>query len=148
MLRLLMARFWTVLPLFCSWNGRYRVALSIQMLKCSLWLTMTWWWVWTGWLSTAQCRLIGHKNGWSFLMKAPSGRLPPGSVIQVTAVTKDSSTSVTPTQPAAITQLLQEFQSVFEPLQGFPPEHAFAHDIPLIPGAAPSTFAPIFTLLL
>ena len=44
--------------------------------------------------------------------------LPPGSVVQVTAVMKDSSTSVTltHTSPAAITQLLQEFQSVFEPL--------------------------------
>ena len=60
----------------------------------------------------------------------------------MTTVTDDSTTSATPTQPAAITQLLQEFQSVFEPLQGYPPEHAFAHDIPLILGAAPVNVRP------
>ena len=68
--------------------------------------------------------------------------LPPGSVIQVTTMTEDSPTSATPTQPAAITQLLQEFQSVFEPLQGYPPERAFAHEILLIPGAAPVNVRP------
>ena len=60
----------------------------------------------------------------------------------MTAVTDDSTNSATPNQPAAITQLLQEFQSVFEPLQGYPPERAFAHDIPLIPGAAPVNVRP------
>ena len=68
--------------------------------------------------------------------------LPPGSVIQVSAVSDECNTSVPSDRPPAITQLLQEFQSVFEPPQGYPPERAFAHDIPLIPGATPVNVRP------
>jgi hypothetical protein len=68
--------------------------------------------------------------------------LPPGSIVQVNTVTDENSNSATSDRPPAIAQLLQEFQSVFEPPQGYPPERAFAHDIPLIPGATPVNVRP------
>jgi hypothetical protein len=79
-------------------------------------------------------------EGQSQLLQGNLTSLPPGSVIQVTTMTADSpapSSSI-----PAIAQLLQEFQSVFEPPQGYPPERAFAHEIPLVAGAAPVNVRP------
>lgn len=79
-------------------------------------------------------------NGTTSLLQGELQSLPPGTVVQVTAVSAD-----TP-EPAssipAIAELLQEYQSVFAPPQGYPPERAFAHEIPLVPGATPVNVRP------
>lgn len=41
-----------------------------------------------------------------------------------------------------ISQLLQDFQSVFEPPAGYPPSRDCEHDIPLLPGATPVSVHP------
>ena len=62
--------------------------------------------------------------------------LPEGSVIQVTAVSADDTAQPTPVHPT-VSELLQEFESVFAPPTGYPPARPFDHAIPLIPGASP-----------
>jgi hypothetical protein len=79
-------------------------------------------------------------EGQSKLLQGDLTSLPPGSVIQVTARTTDSPAPSSPIP--AIAQLLQEFQLVFAPPQGYPPERAFAHEIPLVAGAAPVNVRP------
>lgn len=90
----------------------------------------------------AQKWLVIPYEGASCALQGELHSLPPGAVIQVASVSEDSGGSTTTSQLPAIAQLLQEYQSVFEPPQGYPPERAFAHDIPLLPGAAPVNVRP------
>lgn len=61
-------------------------------------------------------------------------------MIKISSVSVDSPDSST-TIPA-IAELLQEYKTVFDPLQGYPLERAFAHKIPLVPGAVPVNVRP------
>lgn len=86
--------------------------------------------------------LVIPYEGASRTLQGELHSLPPGTVIQVASVSDNSSGYNTTSQLPAITQLLQEFQLVFEAPQGYPPERAFAHDIPLLLGAAPFNVRP------
>lgn len=44
--------------------------------------------------------------------------------------------------PAEITSLLEEFQDVFAPPEGYPPAQHYDHEIPLIAGVAPVQVRP------
>jgi transposase InsO family protein len=79
-------------------------------------------------------------NGKTSMLQGELTSLPPGTVVQVTAITTTKPEPSTPIP--AIAQLLQEYQSVFAPPQGYPPERAFAHEIPLVPGALPVNVRP------
>jgi len=67
--------------------------------------------------------------------------LPEGSVIQVTAVSAEDTSQPTSVHPA-VSEILQEFESVFAPPTGYPPARTFDHAIPLIPGASPVQVRP------
>ena len=54
----------------------------------------------------------------------------------------DSDTPSTPALPPEVSQLLDEYQSVFAPPTGYPPARHFDHPIPLIPGATPVQVRP------
>jgi hypothetical protein len=90
----------------------------------------------------AQKWLVILYDGASRALQGEIHSLPPSTVVQVSTISADTSGSNQSSQLPAITQLLQEYQSVFEPPQGYPPERAFAHDIPLLPGAAPVNVQP------
>jgi hypothetical protein len=81
-------------------------------------------------------------NGSFQLLHGEFQSLPPGSVIQIQALLPDATKSEAPTYPPEFTVLLQEFQSVFLPPQGYLPPRDCEHSIPLLPGAAPVNIRP------
>ena len=79
---------------------------------------------------------------WSPKFAIFSQELPPGTFIQVSHVAATSSVPPADNLPPEISRLLQEFSSVFDPPQGYPPRRDCEHDIPLLPGATPVSMRP------
>ncbi|XP_066373668.1 uncharacterized protein [Miscanthus floridulus] len=71
------------------------------------------------------------------LLQGELQELPTGTVIQVSRVSADMPLVGSLNLPLEISQLLQDFQSVFQPPAGYPPPRNYEHDIPLLPGATP-----------
>ncbi|XP_066333203.1 uncharacterized protein [Miscanthus floridulus] len=67
--------------------------------------------------------------------------LPEGSIIQVMALSAEDTAQHTLVHPA-VSELLQEFDSVFAPPTGYPPARPLDHAIPLIPGTPPVQVCP------
>lgn len=87
-----------------------------------------------------KCLLIPHGQS-TVRLQGKLMALPEGSVIQVTAVSSEGSSHQTTVHPA-VSELLQEFESVFAPPVGYPPAQPSDHAIPLIPGASPMQVRP------
>lgn len=68
--------------------------------------------------------------------------LPTGSVLQIAAAMADSPNAGPAMLPAEITSLLEEFQDVFAPPEGYPSAQHYDHEIPLIAGVAPVQVRP------
>lgn len=60
-------------------------------------------------------------------------------VVQLCALAEDMDT---PPIPAAIDELLEQYGVLFEEPRGLPPQRAFDHAIPLVPGAKPVNLRP------
>lgn len=67
--------------------------------------------------------------------------LPPGALLQVATVVSDPVIS-SPSLPPEVTTLLEEFQDVFAPPEGYPPARHCDHEIPLIASASPIQVRP------
>jgi hypothetical protein len=102
------------------------------------------------WLSHFSPMEVDWRHKWLKIPYAAASRLlqgdlhdlPPGSVVQVSLISTASSSSQTDGLPTEFAQLLQDFQSVFTPLAGYPPQRECEHDIPLLPGATPVSVRP------
>lgn len=68
--------------------------------------------------------------------------LPEGTVVQLSVMGVDAASTESKQLPAEIAQLLQEFQSMFDPPTGYPPPRVCEHDIPLLLGAIPVSVRP------
>ena len=92
------------------------------------------------WLSSFSPMQVDWKHKWlkipydnSFrVLQGDLQELPPGTFIQVSHVAATSSVPPADNLPPEISQLLQEFISVFDPPQGYPPRRDCEHDIPLL----------------
>ncbi|XP_066365004.1 uncharacterized protein [Miscanthus floridulus] len=76
------------------------------------------------------------------LLQGSLSVLPPGSVVQITTVLSDDTVARQEPLPPEVAGLLLEFQSVFAPPTGYPPERDCDHAIPLLPGATPFSVHP------
>lgn len=63
--------------------------------------------------------------------------LPVGSVIQLSLFQDMSASDLASPVCPQIAALLSEFDSLFQPSTGLPPQRPCDHSIPLIPGAQP-----------
>lgn len=102
------------------------------------------------WLSRFSPMVVDWKQKWLKIAYGESSRvlqgvlqeLPLGTVIQVTHIAADDSAAQNAGLPLEIVQLIQEFKSVFDPPQGYPPKRECEHDIPLLPRATPVSVRP------
>jgi hypothetical protein len=102
------------------------------------------------WLSTHSPMQIDWSHKWLLITHADSPKmlhgtlsaLPFGSVIQVTAMVPDAPVARQEQLPPEVATLLSEFDAVFAPPSGYPPERDCDHAIPLLPGATPFSIRP------
>lgn len=102
------------------------------------------------WLSQFSPMEVDWHNKW---LKIPYGafsqflqgdlqELPMGTIIQISVRNTVDSLEHSAALPVEITQLHQEFWSVFDPPSGYPPPQECEHEIPLFPGATPVSVRP------
>lgn len=86
--------------------------------------------------------LLITQDGSQKMLQGILSALPPGSVVQVTEILPDATIARQEQLLPKVAALLTEFESVFAPPTGYPPERDCDHSIPLLPGATPFSVRP------
>lgn len=81
-------------------------------------------------------------KGQTIFLSGIDSDLPVGTILQLTAVQPEPVTAALPDLPPALTQLLQEFEYLFQPPTELPLSRGCDHSIPLIEGASPVFIRP------